>query len=35
MSPERAVPIACAICDVLDHVHTEGVVHRDLSRKTS
>ncbi|MGI9107531.1 MAG: serine/threonine-protein kinase [Pyrinomonadaceae bacterium] len=29
-SPERAVRIACEICDVLAEAHTLGIVHRDL-----
>ena len=29
-SPERAVRVACEICDVLAEAHAVGVVHRDL-----
>jgi predicted Ser/Thr protein kinase len=30
LTPQRAVEIACAICDVLAAAHTLGIVHRDL-----
>ena len=30
LRPERAVEIACAICDVLAEAHALGIVHRDL-----
>ena len=30
MAPARALPLAAAICEVLDHIHNAGVVHRDL-----
>jgi predicted Ser/Thr protein kinase len=30
LAPQRAVEIACAICDVLAEAHTLGIVHRDL-----
>jgi hypothetical protein len=29
-TPDRAVQIACAICDVLTEAHRVGIVHRDL-----
>ena len=30
LPPERAVKIALGICNVLDYIHSHGVVHRDL-----
>ena len=30
LPPARAVKIALAICDVLEYIHSQGVVHRDL-----
>jgi serine/threonine protein kinase len=30
LSPERAVRLALAICDVLDFIHANGITHRDL-----
>jgi eukaryotic-like serine/threonine-protein kinase len=30
LPPERAIRITLALCDVLDYIHSQGVVHRDL-----
>ncbi|MGH9374914.1 MAG: serine/threonine-protein kinase [Terriglobia bacterium] len=30
LPPQRAVKIARGLCDVLDYIHSHGVVHRDL-----